>query len=131
MKYTKPDKAIRWLRGESSQWGSDQEADILAFLDSLPDEFEIVEPGNVQVKWPKELTRERLNQLADYRSSATDSVAALQALSAIAPEEKKKRKVALWIRYCEDRYIPKSPDWEPCGVEAMEWRKVGECEVTE
>ena len=37
--------------------------DVKAFLHSLPAEFEIVEPGNVQVRWPEGFTRERLKVL--------------------------------------------------------------------
>ena len=73
------------------------------FLDSLPAEFEIVPEGHVCVKWPKEYTRERMIQEADFaeRTSASNEyrfascAQALRALAAIAPEPK-KRKVELW-----------------------------------
>lgn len=140
MKYTKPHKAIRWLRGESSQWGSDQEADILAFLDSLPDEFEIVEPGNVQVRWPEGLPKETLTRLADKISQQLNAwefwpaqSAALYALAAIAPDEKKKRKVGVWKRdgYSVPAEVALVPVEETPTFCSLGWRKVGECEVIE
>ena len=110
--------------------------DLAEFLDALPDEFEIVEPGNVQVRWPEGFTRERLKQLASPLQGISASGAAyamagaLESLATIAPVEKKKRKVWLWEKdhphYTERSWTSNDIDRSGGG-----WRKVGECEVTE
>lgn len=64
---------------------------LLNFLDSLPAEFEIVEPGMTQVRWPEGFTRERLESLSRSLNTS-DRDHALRALAAIAPVEKKKEK---------------------------------------
>lgn len=63
---------------------------VLAWADSIPD-------GAVPVVWPAELTRERLEELAERPAWAKDRDAALRALAAIAPV-RKKRGVNLWQR---------------------------------
>lgn len=108
---------------------------LLNFLDSLPAEFEIVEPGMTQVRWPEGLPKETLTRLADNISQQLNAwefwpaqSAALYALAAIAPVEKKKRKVWLWEKdhphYTERSWTSNDIDRSGGG-----WRKVGECEV--
>lgn len=125
MKYTKPK---RLAAGFSDL---DYSA-IFAFLDSLPAEFEIVEPGNVQVRWPGGLTRKRLELIANMHIPGGDAARQLRALAAIAPEEKKKRKVELWRHESWPSSMP--PHAQISGASMFSdgvggWRKVGECEV--
>ena len=138
MKYTKPNEAIEGLRFHCrNDSPTSQGLALLKWIDSLPDRpFEIVEPGMTQVKWPEGLTRERLKQLASpllgiSASGAAYAMAgALESIAAIAPEEKKKRKVWLWEKdhphYTERSWTSNDIDRSGGG-----WRKVGECEVTE
>ena len=86
MKYTKPPC---WIECP---------IDVRDFLHSLPAEFEIVEPGMTQVKWPEECTKDAMNRAArylSYNAGNTEGAAKhmLFVLAAIAPEEKKKRRV--------------------------------------
>lgn len=123
---TKPKEAIsRWDR--STQNIDDMQA-IRDFLADLPDQFEIVEPGKVQVEWPKELTRERLEELADYRIPTSDADArsnALRALAAIAPK-KRTRMVNAWKTINGDEVKLFDTDFEPNSSKcAPSWRKVG------
>ena len=116
MKFKKPE---RWC-------------DFSKFFDSLPAEFEIVEPGNVQVRWPDGVTRSELDGWCDdltrYVPENADILRYLRQLAAIAPVEKKKRKVWLWEKdhphYTERSWTSNDIDRSGGG-----WRKVGECEV--
>lgn len=131
MKYTKPK---RLAAGFSDL---DYSA-IFAFLDSLPDEFEIVEPGMTQVRWPEGVTRNELlgwgADLERYLPEGADILRYIARLAAIAPEEKKKRKVELWRHESWPSSMP--PHAQISGASMFSdgvggWRKVGECEVTE
>ena len=124
MKYAKPNEAIEGLRFHCrNDSPTSQGLALLKWIDSLPAEFEIVEPGNVQVRWPDGVTREKLSTLAEWAKD--DSI---RALAAIAPVEKKKRKVWLWEKdhphYTERSWTSNDIDRSGGG-----WRKVGECEV--
>lgn len=69
---------------------------VLAWADSIPDE---------PVVWPAELTRERLEELADeWRVQFAEPCKALRALAAIAPV-RKKRVVNLWVTTDGTRYF--------------------------
>ena len=105
----KPHGAIDWLREymDCQQVLGNRPRDLLTFLDSLPDTFEIVEPGKVQVEWPKELTRERLEELANC-SLYERHAQALRALAAIAPR-KRTRMVNLW-RKPDGEVVARDPD---------------------
>ena len=85
----KPKEDIEYLRALFAPTGGMRR--LFDYLDSIPDDA-------VPVVWPKELTRERLEEFATapvaYQSSIVD---ALRALAAIAPE-RKKRTVNLWER---------------------------------
>ena len=121
MKYRKPNKECYYNEARD-------------FLDSLPDEFEIVPEGYVCVKWPDGLTRDRLEFLADKIKAENVNAweswpaqeSALRALAAIAPE-RKKRRMSAWQYGCA---IPQlfSVDWRPESAETK-GRKVGECEI--
>lgn len=130
---TKPVAAIERMRDRVNGLDAPDATAILAYLDSIQDDA-------VPVVWPKELTRERLEELADRGGFATGEINgeviarakldyssrsdALRALAAIAPV-KRKRMVNLW-RHDEaniNAYSDVSDD------EAMRirggWRKVG------
>ena len=107
---------------------------VVSFFHSLPAEFEIVEPGMTQVRWPRMLTRQCLLDQAvmignaGFNGTASD----LHELAAIAPEEKKRRKVELWWHESWQPSMP--PHAQLSGVSMFSdgvggWRKVGECEV--
>lgn len=89
---TKPVEAIERIK----QWNlpftwKEATADlksVVAYLDSIPDDA-------IPVVWPKELTRERLEELAGFYGHGSSVADALRALAAIAPE-RKKRMVNLW-----------------------------------
>lgn len=91
---------------------------VLAYLDWLE--------GKHVVEWPAELTRERLEKLADGEMHQEDRMiaihAALRALAAIAPQ-KKKRVAELWIHergqkewlYSDDKWTAQRanmPGWK-------------------
>lgn len=70
MKYVKPREAI-WelhLVCRSDDEGS-RGRELLAWLDSLPSEFEILGPGERAVVWPADLTRERIESIAKYETA--------------------------------------------------------------
>lgn len=123
MKFRKPTRDIRL------EHGGNFVTECVRFVDSLPDEFEILGPGEVAVKWPEGLTRERLLFLADKIKAENVNAweswpgqeAALRALAAIAPE-RKKRRMSAWQYGCG---IPQlfSVDWRPESAETK-WRKV-------
>ena len=116
----KPVGAIEQMRTKSYMQEEDVN-DILSYLDSIPEGAHIC-------KWPEGLDRERLDNLA--ASASSHRADALRALAAIAPEEKKKRKVWLWEKdhphYTERSWTSNDIDRSGGG-----WRKVGECEVSE
>ncbi len=60
---------------------------VLAYLDWLE--------GKSVVEWPKELTRERLEEFANQFGPSGKCCDALRALAAIAPQ-RKKRVVSIW-----------------------------------
>ena len=101
------------------------------FLDSLPDSFEIVPEGSRLVEWPSELTRERLDSLASAIDTSQPNAwecwpgqaNALRALAAIAPVEKKKRKVEIWEDANGELHVRAPKHALPA------WTKKGECEV--
>ena len=99
MKYAKPNEAIEGLRFHCrNDSPTSQGLALLKWIDSLPAEFEIVEPGMTQVKWPEECTKDAMNRAArylSYNAGNTEGAAKhmLFVLAAIAPEEKKKRRV--------------------------------------
>ena len=114
----KPKEAAKWFN-EVQLSGIGRELQL--FLNSLPDEFEIVPAGLHVCEWPKELTRERLEELANC-SLYERHAQALRALAAIAPE-RKKRMVNLWrngdgdlVDLLVDSTPPKDMNY---------WRKVG------
>lgn len=114
MKFKKPDlcatDALECLRK------------AMDFLDSLPDEFEILGPGEAAVKWPKEFTREHLLRLADtslHGMNPMGMAVALRALAAIAPE-RKKRRVNIWKDKC-GCYRLREVGWSD---PQCNWRKV-------
>ena len=118
----KPHGAIDWLREymDCQQVLGNRPRDLLTFLDSLPDTFEIVEPGKVQVEWPTELTSERLELFASTMETNRnrnntwaseyfiDIENALRALAAIAPR-KRTRMVNLW-RKPDGEVVARDPD---------------------
>ena len=115
----KPKEAAKWFN-EVQLSGIGRELQL--FLNSLPDEFEIVPAGLHVCEWPKELTRERLEELANC-SLYERHAQALRALAAIAPE-RKKRMVNLWesqgfLQGFKDGYNPNGND------KSEPWRKVG------
>lgn len=115
MKFTKP----------QLPWGYNA---LCAFIESLPAEFEIVEPGNVQVRWPEGLNRERIIWLLQHPFSA--NFGELHGLAKIAPSMKKpKRAAELWL-HVSGQKLWKYPNdnWR---LNSTGWRKVGECEVDE
>ena len=133
MKYKKPQNAMYMLDlvvegGGVLNWVRD----VKAFLHSLPAEFEIVQPGMTQVRWPDGVTRSELDGWCDdltrYVPENADILRYLRQLAAIAPVEKKKRKVWLWEKdhphYTERSWTSNDIDRSGGG-----WRKVGECEV--
>lgn len=68
--------------------------ELLSFLRSLPDRpFEIVGPGNVQVRWPEGATKENITWHADNQRGRGLIADSLYALAAIAPVEKKEKKM--------------------------------------
>ena len=93
----KPREAIERMRAaldRGSIYGEYAAGDvksILAYLDSIP------EGAHVCV-WPKELTRERMLELArdDGMARWPERSEALRALAHIAPEAPKKRMVEIW-----------------------------------
>lgn len=86
---------------------------ILAYLDSIKE-------------WPADLTRERLEELADGEAPLMkDRWDALRRLAELAPRG--KRKVALWQKVTEECYIPKPLDWAP--DKPTGWKRVGEAEI--
>ena len=134
MKYTKPNEAIEGLRFHCrNDSPTSQGLALLKWIDSLPAEFEIVEPGNVQVKWPKELTKQRLLEICNpIREMTGEARIALADFAAIAPEEKKKRKVELWRHQNSAVIHIFAEGCNPNGSEPPHlWRKVGECEIEE
>ena len=90
----KPKEAAKWFN-EVQLSGIGRELQL--FLNSLPDEFEIVPAGLHVCEWPKELTRERLEELANC-SLYERHAQALRALAAIAPK-KRTRMVEIWRQY--------------------------------
>lgn len=83
---------------------------VLAWADSVPE-------------WPKDLTRERLEQLANRLGAFTDArTEALRALAAIAPV-RKKRMVNLWERGGVDTTFAELH--HDAGYIRAGWRKVG------
>lgn len=97
MKYKVPKEAaerVRALYTRGDFW-DDSALEVANFLDSIPDEFEIIGPGERAVVWPADLTRERLFVLArSLDCQQRDD--AIRRLAAIAPEAPKKRMVNLW-----------------------------------
>lgn len=92
---------------------------VFAYLDWLE--------GKHVVDWPKELTRERLEELA-FGNECGDAIArthALRALAAIAPV-RKKRVVNLWMQDGKDSVTnieAYGVEWNPnCGD--VRYRKV-------
>lgn len=133
MKYTKPGFAYSGCQeGEGIVVGY-VAAELLRFLKSLPAEFEIVEPGNVQVKWPTCAYRGAMEFSADTcdMTGHKGTAILLRALAAIAPVEKKKRKVGVWKRdgYGVPAEVALVPVEETPTFCSLGWRKVGECEV--
>lgn len=114
---TKPVAAIERMREWIDKYpASDMknEREVLAYLASIPDDA-------VPVVWPKELTRERLERLADSVDARVIDTAklndALRALAAIAPE-RKKRVVNLWRDlngHLHEREVNREPErsWRP------------------
>ena len=90
-------------------------------------------------EWPKRLTRERLEKLAEeigYKDCFKSPVwpnqyGALSALAAIAPEAPKKRRAYIYERELPHGMIERAwhdSEW-PCHAADGGWRKVGECEI--
>lgn len=109
----KPLEALERMRKEwfGTQWSDvvkDAKA-IIAWADSVPE-------------WPKELTRERLEYLANDLSGAPSQINALRALAAIAPV-KRKRMVNLWERGGVDTTFAELH--HDAGYIRAGWRKVG------
>ena len=108
-------------------------AEVMSFLRSLPAEFEIVEPGMTQVRWPDGVTRSELDGWCDdltrYVPENADILRYLRQLAAIAPVEKRKRKMIAW-QFGNDAPLLFYIGAEPTGTDPR-WRKVGECEVIE
>ena len=104
----KPTEAIERMR---RVWGDDLK-EVIAYLDSIPE-------------WPADLTRERMEELAQVESP-NECSNALSRLAAIAPK-REKRKVELWEHddgRLEAWPLPVNPAWNRAG-----WRKVGEAEI--
>ena len=109
----KPTEAIERMR---RVWGDDLK-EVLAYLDSIPE-------------WPADLTRERLEELADEAYSGwSNRFDALSRLAAIAPK-RGKRKVDLWwhdgsrVSVWDEQSEAKRKAWIVGG-----WRKVGGAEI--
>lgn len=112
-----------WTRDSESFWeGARPKCDgteILAYLDWLE--------GKRVVDWPKDLTRERLEKLAEEWNADTQlhRSKALRALAAIAPG-RKKRVVNLWMQDGKDSVTnieAYGVEWNPnCGD--VRYRKV-------
>lgn len=116
----RPKEAIERMRAwnSGSGWGNhDADSDaILAYIDWLE--------GKHVCEWPKELTRERLEQLSQWSGvRGTSAGDAFAALAAIAPV-RKKRMVNLW-RNPEGTLEISDPEWLPYADQIAGWRKVG------
>lgn len=118
----KPTEAIEWLKayGLVGTFVYQEYAqEILAYIDSIPE-------------WPADLTRERLEELADEAYSGwSNRFDALRRLAAIAPK-RGKRKVDLWWHESWTDTIP--PHAQYAGQSELTdgvggWRKVGEVEI--
>lgn len=118
----KPKEAIERIRNELTACVSPRtgmtlysaQTAILAYLDSIPADA-------VPVVWPAELTRERLEALADeWRVQFAEPCKALLALAAIAPQ-KKKRVVNLWQHVADDLPVCRHPKWQPDPALACNW----------
>ena len=130
MKYRKPQYAFTSCINRDSIDIVTGAKQLVDFLRSLPDEFEIVPEGHVCVKWPDKLSAQALRRLACL--SPTDNperTSALIDLAAIAPE-RKKRKWNLWIVGDDPRPYAQPENWSPRD-HPHQWRKVGECEIEE
>lgn len=120
----KPVEAIERMRkfyGSGHLW-DDSVKIVLSYLDSIPE-------------WPADLTRERLEGLADEDySSWFERSDALRRLAELAPL-KEKRKVTLYEFLghgsCDRNYgdILAVKDDQPCPGNTFPWRKVGEVEI--
>lgn len=118
----KPKEAIermrKDLRGNSMSSCEEDCRTILAWADSIPADA-------VPVVWPADLTRERLEELADKIGPRNENAwecwpgqeSALRALAAIAPV-RKKRVANLWERIRNDQYrgdlriAPTDEEWD-------------------
>lgn len=101
---------------------------IWAFLDSLPDSFEILGDGEVAVRWPEGLTREVLCNIADgvaFFGRTADAENGLRRLAAIAPEAPKKQKriVEIWEYFAGGRMEAWPSPLDP-RRNVVGWRKV-------
>ena len=109
----KPTEAIERMR---RVWGDDLK-EVIAYLDSIPE-------------WPADLTRERMEELAQVESP-NECSNALSRLAAIAPK-RGKRKVELWNH--ESWTSSATPITLYAGQCAITdgvdgWRKAGEVEI--
>lgn len=112
---TKPVAAIERIREWIDKYPASamkNEREVLAYLDSIPDDA-------VPVVWPKELTRERLEELA-ATSAYRPHYEALCAIAAIAPV-RKKRVVNLW-QDMKGRLEVHDPEWMPYADQMTGWR---------
>ena len=93
------------------------------FIDSLE--------GKHVCEWPKELTRERLQQVANGFSERATIHGMLHTIAAIAPDAPKKRRAYIYERELPHGMIERAwhdSEWT-CHAADGGWRKVGECEI--
>ena len=120
----KPVEAIERMRAWMDKclaYDTKNERIVLAYLDAIPD-------GAVCVVWPAELTRERLEELADKIGTRNENAwecwpgqeSAIRALAAIAPQ-KRKRVVNLWQHVADDLPVCRHPKWQPDPALACNW----------
>lgn len=108
--------------------------EVIKLYNQLPDEFEILGPGEVAVKWPRGVTKRWLDEAADVLDSYGRFTLAndVRSLAAIAPERKnptKRRISVLQFQGHGETYgkLELSFNMAP----QFPWVKVGECEIEE
>lgn len=118
----KPVAAIERLRDRVNGLDAPGDTAILAYLDSIPE-------GAVPVVWPKEWTRERLEELA-ATSAYRPHYEALCAIAAIAPE-RKKRVVNLWQKNAEQTFADVDCDGSFITAGWQKMNRTGPIEIEE